>query len=67
MMEYEIVSDDTLYGLVVEMNKYLSDGWRPFGNLVVITTHADTGRAYQSHGFRYIQAIIKDHEPEAAQ
>jgi hypothetical protein len=47
-MEYKIIQSERLSSLERDVNRYLKDGWEPFGNIVIHNNFS-----------LYIQPIIK--------
>lgn len=53
-MQYKIIKNMDFYHFQDVVNGYLSDGWKPHGNLQVILSAGSGGI------FHYIQALIKE-------
>ena len=67
-MLYNVIVADNLPGLVVEVNRYLSDGWKPLGGIEVVTQeHENDRKGYTEIQISYYQALVRDNDIDAAQ
>lgn len=50
-MKYEIISTDTMTKMILEVNDYMEDGWKPQGGICAYVSSTYT---------RFLQAMVKE-------
>lgn len=66
MMKYQVVIKDSMDKLEVEVNKLLSEGWRPQGGISMMVAPNFEQRyerisvILQTSAFHFAQALVKD-------
>lgn len=66
MMKYQVVIENSMDKLEAEVNKLLSEGWRPQGGISMMVApnfEQSYGRIsviLQTSSFRFAQALVKD-------
>ncbi|MEI3435950.1 MAG: hypothetical protein V8S10_06510 [Clostridia bacterium] len=66
MMKYQVVIENSMDKLEAEVNKLLSEGWRPQGGISMMVApnfeqrYGRISVILQTSSFRFAQALVKD-------
>ena len=66
MMKYQVVIENSMDKLEAEVNKLLSEGWRPQGGISMVVApnfeqrYGRISVILQTSTFRFAQALVKD-------
>ncbi len=66
MMKYQVVIENSMDKLEAEVNKLLSEGWRPQGGISMMVEpnfeqrYGRISVILQTSSFRFAQALVKD-------
>lgn len=66
MMKYQVVIENSMDKLKAEVNKLLSEGWRPQGGISMMVApnfeqrYGRISVILQTSSFRFAQALVKD-------